>query len=181
MIRYAISDPSTLCFETLEKDLERFVRKGATMILYRDKTQARYEENAARFLERMRLKKHPARALLHGDPLLAARLQADGVHLPSSRIDRVREARLLGLYTIVSTHNREEAFRVQELGADAITLSPLFPSPGKGRALGPERFAEIARELDIPVIALGGITDDERVSLAMDSGAAGFASIRYYA
>ena len=39
MIAYAITDPSTLDFNTLARDLERFSIK-ATMIVYRDKESA---------------------------------------------------------------------------------------------------------------------------------------------
>jgi len=181
MIRYAISDPSTLHFESLEEDLRRFLDRGATMILYRDKRNPRYEENAGRFLETIRRVAPVVKALLHGDPKLAAGLGADGVHLPSSRLVEIEEACSLDLYTIASTHNQEEAFRAQDLGADAVTLSPLFPSPGKGPALGLESFQEIVKKLEIPVIALGGIIGEERILQAMNAGAAGFASIRYFA
>ncbi len=181
MIRYAISDPSILRFESLEEDLRRFFQKGATMILYRDKSNPFYEKNAGRFLEAIRRVAPSVKALLHGDPKLAAGLGANGVHLPSSRIEEVSEARSLGLYTIASAHNLQEALRAQELGADGVTLSPLFPSPGKGKALGVERFAQMVESLEIPVIALGGITDEQRIDRAMNVGAAGFASIRYFA
>ena len=50
MIAYAITDPSTLDFNTLEDDLKHFSSK-ATMIVYRDKQNSDYEKNATLFLE----------------------------------------------------------------------------------------------------------------------------------
>ncbi|WP_456457562.1 thiamine phosphate synthase [Nitratifractor sp.] len=179
MIRYAISDPRTLRFDRLKKDLGRFAARGATMVLYRDKTNPSYAQNAERFVTEMR-RLTSARALLHTDEALAARLGADGVHYPSAQLERIPRARALGLYTVASTHTLEEALRAQSLGVDAVTLSPLFPSPGKGPALGVERFCEIVENLEIPVIALGGILDKKSVTRALATGAAGFASIRYF-
>ena len=180
MIRYAISDPSTLRFSRLEEDIKRFADQGATMILYRDKNNPDYARNAPLFIEGVR-RWTRARPLIHGDPALAARLGADGVHLPTAGMDRLPDAKAAGLYTVVSTHTLAEALKAQALGADAVTLSPLFPSPGKGPALGVERFREIADQLRIPVIALGGIVDEKSVDLAIKTGADGFASIRYFA
>ncbi len=179
MIRYAISDPSTLRFDRLESDLLRFVRRGATMILYRDKANPSYAQNAERFIAELR-RRTSAQALLHTDEVLAARLGADGVHFPSAELERIPRAKALGLYTVASTHTLDEALRAQSLGVDAVTLSPLFPSPGKGPALGVERFRGIVEKLEIPVIALGGILDKKNVTCALTTGAAGFASIRYF-
>ncbi len=179
MIRYAISDPRTLHFPDPEDDLLRFAERGATMILYRDKANPSYAQNAECFVDAVR-SRTSAQAIVHTDEALAARLGADGVHFPSTQIGRIPRAKALGLYTIASTHTLDEALRAQSLGADAVTLSPLFLSPGKGPALGIERFRGIVGKLEIPVIALGGIVDEESIAEALAAGAAGFASIRYF-
>ncbi len=44
MIAYAITDPSTLDFNTLARDLEKFSQK-ATMIVYRDKLRDKSDIN----------------------------------------------------------------------------------------------------------------------------------------
>ena len=43
MISYAITDPSTLDFNHLERDLQRFSQKAA-MIVYRDKSNVSKQE-----------------------------------------------------------------------------------------------------------------------------------------
>ena len=149
------------------------------MILYRDKYNPSYAWNAERFVTAVR-SYHSAKAILHGDEELADRLGADGVHFPSASLERIPRAKTLGLYTVASTHSLDEVLRAQYLGADAVTLSPLFPTPGKGPALGIERFKEIVATAEIPVIALGGIVDDKSLLQIWETGAAGFASIRYF-
>lgn len=61
---------------------------------------------------------------------------------------------------IVAVHDMRELGAAQRAGADAVMLSPAFPTrshPGK-RALGPVRFRLLARHASVPVIALGGMT-----------------------
>ncbi|WP_456433435.1 thiamine phosphate synthase [Nitratifractor sp.] len=181
MIRYAITDPAIFSLENATTDLRRIRSKGAEWICYRDKGNPRYDEDACRFVEAARAAGF-GRIVLHGWIDLARRLGVWGIHLPSDAFERIGEAREADLAVIVSTHDLDEARRARDLGAHYATLSPLFASPGKGEPLGVERFARIARELEgFPLIALGGIVDDEAVARAMDAGAAGFASIRYFA
>ncbi len=179
MISYAISDPSILHFDRLQEDLQR-ICKRADYILYRDKDNDDYANFAVTFI-REASRYDFSKILLHGDWELAFALGADGVHLKSSQIENVRDAKERELFTIVSTHSLSEMLRAQKLGADMLTLSPLFASPGKGEALGPKRFAELVSQIEIPVIALGGIVSDSRIEEALSTPAAGFASIRYFA
>lgn len=57
-------------------------------------------------------------------------------------------------------HSRREAIAAIRAGADAIFVSPVFATrshPG-ARTLGPFGFAMLVRGLEVPVIALGGMT-----------------------
>ena len=61
---------------------------------------------------------------------------------------------------LVTAHSLAELGHVRRAHADAILLSPVFPTrshPGAG-TLGPARFRLIARHARLPVIALGGMT-----------------------
>ena len=58
-------------------------------------------------------------------------------------------------------HDRREARRGARAGADALFVSPVYPTrshPG-APTIGPAAAARIGRGLDIPMIALGGMTD----------------------
>lgn len=68
--------------------------------------------------------------------------------------------RRAGLLQLATAHNPREIAMAQRKGADAILLSPAFPTrshPG-APALGPVRFRTLARLARTPVIALGGVT-----------------------
>ena len=176
MIAYAITNPSTLDFNRLKDDLERFSTM-ASMIVYRDKYTNAYEKNATLFLEHA---KGFAKVLLHGDYKLAVKLQADGVHLPSTSLDCIADAKNLGLYVVVSTHTMEEAQVAQNYGADMITFSPVFDTPNKGKSVGIEKLKEIVLSVSMPVLGLGGILTQEEIGSCAKVGAKGFASIRYF-
>lgn len=180
MILYAITDPSILSFDTLASDLRRIKNRGATMILYRDKEARDYDERARRFVREAR-EIGFGKILLHNAPELAAQLGVWGVHCASGSFEMIRRARQLGLKTVASTHSPEEIRSAEEKGADLVTLSPLFGSPGKGEPLGEVRFTRIAQGARVPILALGGITDDEKIRRALSCGASGIASIRYFA
>jgi thiamine-phosphate pyrophosphorylase len=121
-----------------------------------------------------------AKVGLHGDAEEAARAGADGVHLPSGGDARAARARLGQAALIgLSCHGFIEIVRAAQMGADYVTLSPIFPSsskPGYGPALGPLALGEVAREVAIPVLALGGITP-ENLPRCLEAGAAGAAVI----
>jgi thiamine-phosphate pyrophosphorylase len=108
--------------------------------------------------------------LVAGDWRLAARLGADGLHLPEPMARRGPLAPALGWrrhhrgsahpLLSVACHGRRALARAAALDADMVTLSPVFPTashPGAS-SLGPLRFAALARRAGRPVIALGGLT-----------------------
>ena len=179
MIAYAITDPSTLHFNTLNQDLKHFANK-ADMLVYRDKETANYIENAKHFMREAQQHSFD-KVLLHRNVRLAHELKADGVHLSSKQRDDIGEAKRLGLFVMISTHNEEEIMEAQEYGADMVTYSPIFRSPNKGKPKGVEKLEEVVQKFSIPVIALGGILSTEQIDACQRVGAKGFASIRYFA
>jgi len=112
----------------------------------------------------------------------ATAIGADGLHLPQrlAGSDMVALARSrLGQEALigVSCHSLGEAEEAVRFGADYITLSPFFlteSKPGYGPALGTGLFQDIAAQLSIPVLALGGI-DDRNAPDVRKAGASGIA------
>lgn len=180
MIAYAVSDPSTLRFdEELTPQLKRFATR-ADWLLYRDKGNPRYRDNARRLHET--LSRFPTlRFLIHDDISLARELGVGAVHLSGRGAQRLEEAKSSGLFVVASTHSIAEARGLERRGVDAVTLSPIFPSPGKGTPLGIAYLRKAVQELKVPVIALGGIVTEDQLEQVLRCGAYGFASIRYFA
>jgi len=182
MLRYAItdpkyysSDPNTL-LQTLKKVLSS---NKVDMVTLRDKNTDRYEELAKSFIS-IESNYPLTKFLLHTDYELAQSLGAFGIHLPSSSLDKISEAKSKGLWVIVSTHSLEEAVFAQNKGADAVTYSPIFETPGKGKPKGLEKLKEIKGKIIIKLFALGGIITQSQIDAVKDAGADGFASIRYF-
>jgi len=148
-------------------------------VLLRDKQISDYSNLAQTFVTVCRYYNIP-KVLLHGDYTLAHELKADGVHLTSTQFDTIPFAKDLGLFVIISTHTHEEALRAQELGADAITYSPIYESPNKGGPKGLEDLKEIVDKIRVPIFALGGIVTQEQITAVEACGVYGFASIRYF-
>lgn len=108
--------------------------------------------------------------VLAGAPKLAAAWRADGAH---SRSPHIRTTRPL-LRTAPAHDGRE----LRAARAHAVLLSPVFATrshPG-ARALGPLRFAALARRAPVSVIALGGV-NAQRHRRLMQLGAYGWAGI----
>jgi thiamine-phosphate pyrophosphorylase len=152
--------------------------RGAGVIFrhYGDRERAATGARVARLARARRLV-----LLVAGDAGLAARLRADGVHLPERLAARARGLhRRRGSRWLVTAaaHSRPALVRAARAGADAALLSPVFATashPG-APALGILRFAALARRAPLPVIALGGITARARRRL-IAAGAAGIAGI----
>ncbi|HYJ30563.1 MAG TPA: thiamine phosphate synthase [Allosphingosinicella sp.] len=73
-------------------------------------------------------------------------------------------------------HDLAEIRAAEQAGAALVFLSPVFETrshPGAA-TLGPERFARLAAQTTLPVVALGGMTEDRFTLL---NGAYGWAGI----
>lgn len=126
---------------------------------------------------------HGAKLLLNTKPeWLQAIPEADGVQLSSTAIMALTERPIENNKWLgVSVHNSAEIAKALELGADFILLSPVKETashPGEP-ALGWQAFSELVNSIPVPVFALGGLTDRDRVT-AIRYGAQGVAAISAY-
>jgi thiamine-phosphate diphosphorylase len=114
------------------------------------------------------------------DVALAA--AAAGVNLPESDIPVAEARTLLGKRMIGrSVHSIQSAQQAEREGADYVIFGPVWESashPGTAQA-GLAALAQLVRSVGIPVLAIGGVTE-ERVVEALASGAAGYAAIRLF-
>ncbi len=111
-------------------------------------------------------KAHPGLLLLAGPAELARSWGADGSH-GAGPGEGLRTA---------PAHNLAEIRLAEAAGAALVFLSPVFATrshPG-ATPLGPESFAELAAQTELPVVALGGMDEARAESLR---GAYGWAGI----
>ncbi len=128
----------------------------------------------------VRLSNRPTVRLFVNDRLdVALAVQATGVQLGRGSLPVSAARRLGGSWWIgKSAHDLAEAEAATAEGADYLLVGPVYATASHpDRApLGLERLREIAR-LDLPVIALGGVTP-ERAAEVRAAGAYGAAAIR---
>jgi thiamine-phosphate pyrophosphorylase len=170
------TDTPALFCDILHKQLEKH---KPTYALYRDKSNPNYDNQASFFVEVCK-QFGTVKSFIHRDVKLAKSLDATGVHLTSTQFDEIQKAKELGLKVIISTHTHDEVLKAESLGADAITYSPIFASPNKGKPKGLEDLKELLKKCKIKVFALGGIVEEEQIKMIQESKAYGFASIRYF-
>jgi thiamine-phosphate pyrophosphorylase len=118
--------------------------------------------------------------LIGEDERLAAAVRANGLHLPERSIARlpgIRARRPRWIIT-AAVHDAAALRRAEAAGADAVLLSPVFPSrsPSAGEPLGVAGFRRLAEGTRLPVIALGGVNARTAPRL-LRSGAAGLAAV----
>lgn len=149
---------------------------GVRILQYRDKSDNPCRRQTAQQLAAL-CRAHGTLFIVNDDIELAAAVYADGVHL--GRDDRSLEAArsLLGPEAIIgiSCYNElTRAHRAAAAGADYVAFGSVFPSPTKPGAVRatPELLRAARRDLDLPIVAIGGITAEnanELLALGVDA------------
>jgi len=152
---------------------------GVDYLCYRNKSAVDFEKQATAFIDQAK-KEGVEHIFLSEDYLLAEKLDICGVHLTSQQFSSIEDAQKRGLKVIISCHCEEEIETAMRKNVDFITYSPIFNTPNKGKAKGIEHLQKIVSLYDIKIIALGGILTENQIKKVKESGAFGFASIRYF-
>jgi len=154
---------------------------GASIIQYRDKYASSRKLFADAF-ELRRLTRDAGALLIINDRVdIALAVEADGVHLGQDDLSLGEARRIVGdIYIIgISATCIDEAVEAAEQGADYIGLGPIFPTPSKNDAappMGLDGLVEIRETVDVPIVAIGGITIDN-IEEVVRAGADGIAVI----
>ena len=182
LLLYAVTDRSWLNGETLYAQVEKALKGGVTFVQLREKAldeQAFLEE--AKEIQKLCAKYHVP-FVINDNVEIAAQIGADGVHVGQSDMEAGDVREKLGLDRIigVSAQTVEQAVRAQERGADYLGVGAAFPTGSKADAVevSHETVRAITEAVDIPVIAIGGITKDkDNVSELSGTGICGIAVI----
>lgn len=181
--KYLITDPLYYSNQPnkFENTLKSILDKhDVDIACFRDKHADNFLELATLFVKICKEYKID-NIIINGDYKLAKKLGATGVHLTSLQFDEIRKAKELNLFTIISCHDLAQIEKAKKSYVDAITYSPIFETPNKGKPKGLDSLKE-ALDLykDLDIIALGGITNYSEVEKISQTNAYGFASIRYF-
>ena len=120
------------------------------------------------------------RLVVSADPDLEQHPAISGIHWPEQRLGQFRRSRFSDrpLIHTASAHSARAIAAAGRAGMDAVMLSTVFASasPSAGRPMGGFAAGAFARAFDVPVLALGGITQKNSPRLR-GLGLAGLACI----
>ncbi|MDR2342861.1 MAG: thiamine phosphate synthase [Campylobacteraceae bacterium] len=181
MISYLITDPQ---FYTKKSDFittklyEVSKKHKIDYACLRDKEVQNYKSLAKTFI--ITCNALDIKPILHTFWREAVDFGSWGVHFAANDFNNIPLAKVQNLFVVASTHSLEEANEAVLLGADLITVSPVFYTPNKNKPLGLEKLKEITDKIPNKCIALGGILESSQIQMCKDAGAVGYASIRYF-
>jgi len=154
---------------------------GARIIQYRHKglTARQREQQARALLDCCRERTTPL--IINDDVALTATIGADGVHLGKDDMTLAAARSQLGEQAIIGTscyNSIDLAIAAEQAGADYVAFGRFFASTTKPLAIeaDPALLQQAKKQLNVPVIAIGGITANNGKML-IDAGADMLAAI----
>ena len=166
--------------ESFFTDLESALKGGITCFQLREKHLSKAEFiDEARIVKRL-CERYSVPLIINDNTEVALESGADGVHIGQDDGDVTEVRRIAGSRLIigVSAHNVEEALAAEKAGADYLGSGAVFGSATKSNVhvLPLETLKNIASAVKIPVVAIGGINENNIMNLA-GSGINGVAVI----
>ena len=178
---YAVTDRAWAAdTEALLAQVADAIDGGAGIVQLREKhlDKAAFLEEAKRFVALCREK--GAISIINDDVDIALASGADGIHVGQEDLAAGRAREVLGPDKIlgVSAHSVEEALAAQAAGADYLGVGAAFVTGTKADAkpITRETIRAVTAAVDIPAVAIGGITRENLLELS-GCGLAGVAVV----
>ncbi|HIX80890.1 MAG TPA: thiamine phosphate synthase [Candidatus Erysipelatoclostridium merdavium] len=166
---YLVTDRHWLANRNLEDDVEKAILGGVTMVQLREKNidNDSFIELAKKVKQVCNKYKVPF--IINDNLEVALAVDSDGIHigqddLPASLVrQKIGPDKILG----VSAHNLDEAIAAKKAGATYLGAGAMFSTTTKDNTtnLSIEQLQTITKNVDIPVVAIGGINYDNCLSL----------------
>ena len=180
LLLYAVTDRHWLNGRTLYSVVKESLDGGVTFLQLREK-----ELDEVHFLEEAKelqqlCREYQVPFIVNDNVDIAISMDADGVHVGQSDMEAGDVRAKLGSDKIigVSAQTVEQAVLAEKQGADYLGVGAVFPTGSKDDAddVSYETLKAICEAVSIPVIAIGGITQENVKELA-GSGICGIAVI----
>ncbi len=177
---YAVTDRSWLNGRTLEEDVENALKGGVTLLQLREKNME-YDKfvQSAKSIKAI-CEKYSVPLIINDNIDVAKAVDADGVHIGQGDIPASEARRILGNDKIigVTTKTIEQAKKAENDGANYIGSGAVFGTSTKNDAkkMSIETLKSITASVNIPVVAIGGITIDN-INELKNTGTSGVAVV----
>ena len=170
MLLYAVTDRAWVGRQRLYDQVESALKGGATCVQLREKEL----DDEAFLNEAMEIsalcKKYEVPFFINDNVEIAIKCQADGIHVGQEDMEVAQVRRTVGdgMMIGVSVHSVEEALEAIKNGADCLGVGSMFSTSTKTdiEVLPKEVLKDICATVDIPVVAIGGITKSNISQLA---------------
>lgn len=178
---YLITDRNQTGNLRLIDVVEEALKGGVRGVQLREKDLSSRELYELAYDMRKLTTSYDAKLVINDRVDIALAVEADGVHLGLNSLPIHRVRRLIGPDKLIglSCHNQVNAIMAQENGADFITFGPVYYTPSKanyGKPVGVDRLEIVSHLLEIPVLALGGIKQNN-INEVIAAGATGIALV----
>ena len=160
----AIIDTQALKGRLHHEVASQVIRGGARIVQLRDKVLPKKELMTIAIKLKEICAGHDVLFIINDHLDIALASDADGLHLGQNDLP-VRVARqLLPIDKILgcSTNTLEQALTAEADGADYIGVGSIYPTSSKETAVivAPERLRQVRRAVSLPIVAIGGINED---------------------
>ncbi|MBQ6099500.1 MAG: thiamine phosphate synthase [Methanobrevibacter sp.] len=176
---YLVTDNSD-DVEKFLKTIEEGIKGGVSVVQIREKTADTLDFYNLALKVKEITTKYNVPLIINDRVDVALAIDADGVHVGQSDMPCNVTRRLIGEDKIlgVSAATIEEAKKAQRDGADYIGTGAVFPTQTKKDAdsVTKQQLKEIVESIDIPVVAIGGITLENAIELK-DTGISGLSVV----
>ncbi len=177
---YVCTDRELMSSPTIEESVEQAILGGCTVIQLREKECSSREFYETAVKVRKITEKYQVPLIINDRVDIALAVDADGVHVGQSDLPAKVVRRILGPDKIlgVSAAKIEEAQKAQSDGADYLGVGAMFATDTKKntRSVSLEDLTRICESVEIPIVAIGGI-HEENASLLKNTGIAGLAVV----
>ena len=180
MLLYAVTDRAWVGKQSLYEQVESALKGGATCVQLREKEL----DDTAFLNEAIEIsalcKQYGVPFFINDNVEIAIKCHADGIHVGQEDMEVAQVCQRVGNDMIigVSVHSVEEALEAVKNGADCLGVGAMFATSTKTDAdvLSKEILRDICAAVDIPVVAIGGISKSNIHQLA-GSGVDGVALV----
>lgn len=167
---YAVTDRKWLKEEeTLAQQVEKAIQGGATIIQLREKHLRDEEFLAQAQAVKQVTDRYGVLLIINDNVDVAIAVDAAGVHVGQEDMGAGEVRRRLGPQKIlgVSAQTVAHALAAQAAGADYLGVGAVFPTNSKDDAVevDKETLQAICEAVEIPAVAIGGITADNMTQL----------------
>ncbi len=177
---YAVTDRSWLGERTLAQQVGEALEGGVTMLQLREKHLNKEDFLAEAWEIKELCDRYGVPLVINDDVDIAKAVDAAGVHLGQRDMDVAKARAILGQKKIIGASARTvgQARLAEAQGADYLGSGAVFGTSTKedAKRISRETLSDICRSVDIPVVAIGGITAENLPKLE-GTGIAGVAVV----